>query len=80
MLELFQMGNASRHERSTQMNDTSSRSHLLFVVNITIHNMKNKKTTLGKLTLVDLAGSERLAKTKLTDKNVYVISRSLLAR
>lgn len=70
MLQLFQMGNASRHERATGMNDTSSRSHLLFVVNVTVHNIKNKKTTLGKLTLVDLAGSERLVKTNLTDKHV----------
>ena len=49
------------------MNDTSSRSHLIFSMVIKSTNRFNHKTQLGKLSFIDLAGSESAKKTG-TDK------------
>ena len=46
--------------RSTDKNEASSRSHLLFAVNFT-HTRDDGSTVEGKMMFVDLAGSERLA-------------------
>lgn len=50
------------------MNDTSSRSHSLFVIYFeTAETIKGKQRfKAGKLNLVDLAGSERQSKTQAT--------------
>lgn len=70
LLRLIEQGNTVRRVASTNLNDTSSRSHACFSVKI------EQKTTTeleggvtreqlmkAKLNLVDLAGSERAAKT-----------------
>jgi len=44
------------------MNDTSSRSHLIFGVNVTTKNSSTGETTRSKISFVDLAGSERISK------------------
>ena len=49
------------------MNDSSSRSHLIFSLIIKSTNRFNNKTQIGKLSFIDLAGSESAKKTG-TDK------------
>jgi hypothetical protein len=45
------------------MNAHSSRSHLVYTINLIGFNKVSNKEFNGKLHLVDLAGSERIAKT-----------------
>ena len=56
----------SRKVSSTDMNDVSSRSHMIFSVVVqTINNETNQKFN-GKISFVDLAGSERVSKSNPT--------------
>lgn len=48
---------------STDMNEHSSRSHSVFLINVKQENQENQKKLTGKLYLVDLAGSEKVSKT-----------------
>ena len=82
VLEAFDKGNAARHISATNMNATSSRSHLIFAMLVETQNRLTKKTTVGKLSLVDLAGSERVSKTDATGdrlKEAQAINKSLSA-
>jgi hypothetical protein len=45
------------------MNDSSSRSHLIFSIIVRCQNKQTGLRTVGKLSFVDLAGSERGGKT-----------------
>ena len=45
------------------MNEQSSRSHSVFLINIKQENRETGKKLSGKLYLVDLAGSEKVSKT-----------------
>ena len=45
------------------MNEHSSRSHSVFLINVKQENLENQKKLCGKLYLVDLAGSEKVSKT-----------------
>ena len=45
------------------MNEHSSRSHSVFLINVKQENLENQKKLSGKLYLVDLAGSEKVGKT-----------------
>ena len=45
------------------MNEHSSRSHSIFLINVKQENLENQKKLSGKLYLVDLAGSEKVGKT-----------------
>ena len=45
------------------MNEHSSRSHSVFLINVKQENQENQKKLTGKLYLVDLAGSEKVSKT-----------------
>lgn len=47
----------------SDMNEHSSRSHSVFLINVKQENMENQKKLSGKLYLVDLAGSEKVSKT-----------------
>jgi len=61
-MNLLLMGNRRRTTEATNANQTSSRSHAVFQININkVSRTKNTKveTLLGKLSLIDLAGSER---------------------
>ena len=44
------------------MNEHSSRSHSVFLINVKQENLENQKKLSGKLYLVDLAGSEKVIK------------------
>lgn len=66
---------------ATAMNDESSRSHAIFIVNLIINSNDGESVT-SKFTLVDLAGSERSKKTKTTGlrfKEGVKINKGLLA-
>jgi len=63
-LRVIEEGHSQRTTRSTEANDTSSRSHAICQVFLRDTNAGKLK---GKLTLVDLAGSERGSDTKSHD-------------
>ena len=60
VLKLLDKGQNNRRTRSTDMNATSSRSHLVLSIYVEAHNRVLNKHTSAKLHLVDLAGSERM--------------------
>ena len=75
-------GYKNRSIGSTLMNATSSRSHLIFALQISADNKQTRKTTMGKLSLIDLAGSERVGKTGASAerlKEAQSINKSLSA-
>lgn len=51
----------NRLMRSTNMNETSSRSHLLISLVLKFQEQGTGRSRTGKITFIDLAGSERLA-------------------
>ncbi|GLD73985.1 kinesin-1 heavy chain isoform X1 [Lates japonicus] len=53
----------NRHVAVTNMNEHSSRSHSIFLINIKQENTQTEQKLTGKLYLVDLAGSEKVGKT-----------------
>jgi kinesin family protein 5 len=55
-------GKNNRHIAVTNMNEHSSRSHSVFLINVKQENVENEKKLTGKLYLVDLAGSEKVNK------------------
>jgi hypothetical protein len=50
------------------MNEHSSRSHSVFLINVKQENLENQKKLSGKLYLVDLAGSEKVIEPHVLDK------------
>ena len=82
MLGYFELGIKTRHSSSTNINEHSSRSHLIFSICVNSHNLQTNQRTIGKLTLVDLAGSERVSKSGATAerlKEAKSINKSLSA-
>ncbi|CCW70568.1 unnamed protein product [Phytomonas sp. Hart1] len=73
-LRLFNKGTERRRTASTDLNDTSSRSHSLFTVQIEQFNFENDPSSpivmSSKINLVDLAGSEKLSKTNATGDTI----------
>merc|ERR1712088_1086297 len=63
VLEVIEQGKSNRHIAVTNMNEHSSRSHSVFLINVKQENLENQKKLSGKLYLVDLAGSEKVSKT-----------------
>ncbi len=51
----------------SDMNEHSSRSHSVFLINVKQENLENQKKLSGKLYLVDLAGSEKVRHADLKD-------------
>jgi len=70
--KLMDIGNDNRTTASTNMNDTSSRSHAIFTINFTqakfFKDMPSE--TVSKIHLVDLAGSERANSTGATGQRL----------
>eukprot|EP01051_Picozoa_sp_SAG22_P002899 SAG22_NODE_135_length_18211_cov_560.916519_6_plen_869_part_00 len=62
IMECITMGDKGRATASTNMNETSSRSHSVFVLTVK-QKLPNGTTKGGKLNFIDLAGSEKIAKT-----------------
>lgn len=53
----------NRTMAQTNMNEHSSRSHLVFMLTVEQKNITDRSVKVGKLYLVDLAGSEKVGKT-----------------
>ncbi|EMD00528.1 hypothetical protein BAUCODRAFT_28874 [Baudoinia panamericana UAMH 10762] len=60
---VLQIGGQSRVVAATNMNQESSRSHSIFVIEIAQKNTETGSMRSGRLYLVDLAGSEKVGKT-----------------
>ncbi|CAL8320675.1 unnamed protein product [Merluccius merluccius] len=63
VMDVIDDGKANRHVAVTNMNEHSSRSHSIFLINIKQENVETETKLSGKLYLVDLAGSEKVSKT-----------------
>ncbi|XP_064613809.1 kinesin heavy chain-like [Liolophura sinensis] len=63
VMEVIEEGKSNRHVSVTNMNEHSSRSHSVFLINVKQENEETQKKLSGKLYLVDLAGSEKVSKT-----------------
>lgn len=63
VMDVIDEGKANRHVAVTNMNEHSSRSHSIFLINIKQENVETEQKLIGKLYLVDLAGSEKVSKT-----------------
>ncbi|EDO19243.1 hypothetical protein Kpol_1050p103 [Vanderwaltozyma polyspora DSM 70294] len=66
--ELVQRLNKVRRTAKTAMNNRSSRSHSVFIVEVEGFNKDSEERCKGVLNLVDLAGSERMNRSGLVDK------------
>jgi len=83
--EIFDAMRAGHYNRSmavTNMNEHSSRSHLVFMLTVEQKNLHDRSVKVGKLHLVDLAGSEKVAKTGASGERLDEaknINRSLSA-
>ncbi|XP_059426330.1 kinesin heavy chain [Carassius carassius] len=63
VMDVIDEGKANRHVAVTNMNEHSSRSHSIFLINIKQEHVETEQMLCGKLYLVDLAGSEKVSKT-----------------
>ncbi|CAG5895693.1 unnamed protein product [Menidia menidia] len=63
VMDTIDEGKNNRHVAVTNMNEHSSRSHSIFLINIKQENSQTEQKLTGKLYLVDLAGSEKVGKT-----------------
>ncbi|KAF8409844.1 hypothetical protein HHK36_002362 [Tetracentron sinense] len=75
-------GSEQRHTSGTQMNDESSRSHLILSIVVESTNLQTQSVARGKLSFVDLAGSERVKKSGSSGnqlKEAQSINKSLSA-
>ena len=83
---VFSAGTAARSVSSTASNDVSSRSHMVFCVEVfsasKLPGKRKQGTTCARLFLIDLAGSERLKKSLATgarQAEAVAINKSLSA-
>ncbi|XP_068160472.1 kinesin-1 heavy chain-like isoform X2 [Antennarius striatus] len=63
VMQVIEEGKNNRSVAVTNMNEHSSRSHSIFLINIKQENTQTGHKLTGKLYLVDLAGSEKVGKT-----------------
>jgi len=81
-MAVMRRGEQVRTTASTGSNETSSRSHALFIVTVRSHDSQTMMSKSAQLYLVDLAGSERVSKTEtegLRRQEAQKINQSLLA-
>ncbi|XP_068648148.1 kinesin-like protein KIN-14I isoform X2 [Aristolochia californica] len=79
---IIMRGAERRHVSGTQMNEESSRSHLILSIVIESTNLQTQSVARGKLSFVDLAGSERIKKSGSSGyqlKEAQSINKSLSA-
>ena len=82
VFKLFSQAETNRATASTNMNEHSSRSHMMLTINVVSENIRTHVSSRGKLNLVDLAGSERINKSGATGqalKEAQNINKSLSA-
>jgi kinesin family protein 5 len=68
-------GKNNRHIAVTNMNEHSSRSHSVFLINVKQVNVESEKKLTGKLYLVDLAGSEKVRIIQSFVNSLFVFSK-----
>ena len=71
VLRILEEGSTNRQTAATKMNATSSRSHTIFTITVTITEktiVGQERFVEGKLNLVDLAGSENIGRSGAVDK------------
>jgi kinesin family protein C2/C3 len=81
VIKLLKKGNTNRATAATSLNQTSSRSHMVLLVEIT-SGLEGQPGNKGTLFLVDLAGSERVRKSEVEGdhlKEAGHINKSLSA-
>lgn len=81
VMELLKRGNANRATASTDLNEHSSRSHMVLSVDV-VSGLDDASSNKGTLYLVDLAGSERVRKSNVEGENLKeagFINKSLSA-
>ena len=61
LIKAYEIGIHNRTMRETFVNETSSRSHMIFAIMIEMTKIDGTEIKVGKLTCIDLAGSESLA-------------------
>lgn len=82
VLDTLKFGSKNRHVTATNMNEVSSRSHLILSVYVVARNQLTHKETKAKLHLIDLAGSERVGRSGVEGvamKEAQNINQSLSA-
>jgi len=83
-MDLILRGNENRTSSPTEANATSSRSHAVLQINLTIKNRTGdlqEETLNSTLSIIDLAGSERASVTKNRGARLFEganINKSLL--
>eukprot|EP00177_Eucheuma_denticulatum_P001006 GFKZ01001832.1.p1 GENE.GFKZ01001832.1~~GFKZ01001832.1.p1 ORF type:complete len:1380 (-),score=213.01 GFKZ01001832.1:655-4794(-) len=78
--EVMERGSTNRSKGKTNMNEHSSRSHLIFKVAVACEDFSSGVKTCGILHLVDLAGSERVGRSNVSGdrlKEAQHINKSL---
>ncbi len=84
VMRILREGSLKRQTAATKMNATSSRSHTIFTINVTITDkaiVGQERYIEGKLNLVDLAGSENIGRSGAVDQRAREagkINQSLL--
>lgn len=81
VMEVFGQGSSNRATTTTNLNERSSRSHLILTVTVTT-TLGDGAPVRGKLNLVDLAGSEKVSKSGVSGaalKEAQHINKSLAA-
>lgn len=63
IFKLIHLGQKNRITCATNMNEHSSRSHMIFLLSLNQFNIQDSSSKTSKLFLIDLAGSEKVAKT-----------------
>lgn len=63
VMDVLEEGQNNRQVAVTNMNEHSSRSHSVFLIQVSQEHATTQKKLSGKLYLVDLAGSEKVSKT-----------------
>lgn len=82
VIDVLAQGDRNRSQTATNMNEHSSRSHMMLTITLASENIGTGAVTRGKLNLVDLAGSERIDKSGATGqalKEAQNINQSLSA-
>ncbi|KDO25817.1 hypothetical protein SPRG_08760 [Saprolegnia parasitica CBS 223.65] len=82
MLQLVERGNTNRVVACTRMNNDSSRSHTILMINMTRRDVLAGTEKKATMYVVDLAGSEMVAKTMASGKTLNearAINKSLSA-
>jgi kinesin family protein 5 len=68
VLRCLKIGTSHRTLEHTNMNETSSRSHMVFTLTLYQNNLIDMSARTAKLTLIDLAGSEKVSKSGVEGK------------